>query len=186
MKRNIGLEVYNDQNKVKEIRDIAFDNLISIIPFNEVCIVKKSDEEVLRALEGIKNGWNINDVILTNETSKYPLSKEEYEFYYYEEERDNLRLLVSSIKFNIYDVKAPFISYPLEQNKYSYFKFLITKGLEKRLNKEVIPEVYQKRLDYEFNVINKMGYIDYFLVVWDYVKYAKFHDTQYSLSYHQG
>ena len=51
----IGLEVYNDLNKANEIRNIASSHAISIIPFNEVCILKKSDEELLKALEGISN-----------------------------------------------------------------------------------------------------------------------------------
>ena len=169
----IGLEVYNDFNRVNEIRNIASSHAISIIPFNEVCILKKSDEELLLALEGIKKGVSINEVVLNDSTSKYPLSKEEYEYYYLENERDLLRSIVSNIKFNIFESKAPFISYPFENNKYSYFKFLITKGLEKRLNTSDLPLEYKERLDYEFNVINKMGYIDYFLVVWDYVRFAK-------------
>lgn len=169
----IGLEVYSDENKVDYIRDFSISKNIQIIPFNEICILKKSDEEVLRALVGIKNGWNIKDVSLDYSTSKYPLSKEDYEYYYLEEERFLLESIVKNIKFNIYDVKAPFISYPLDKNKYSYFKFLITKGLEKRLNTQDIQNNYLERLNYEFDVINKMGYIDYFLVVWDYVRFAK-------------
>ncbi len=169
----IGLEVYNDLNKVNEIREIASSFSIEIIPFNEICILKKSDEEVLLALEAIKKGIKINEVNINNEISKFPLVKDDYEYYYLEKERDLLRLIVSNIKFNIYDTKAPFISYPLENDKYSYFKFLITKGLEKRLNIERIPEAYLKRLNYELNVISKMGFIDYFLVVYDYVRFAK-------------
>ena len=169
----IGLVAYNDIEKSNNIRHLASSHALQVIPFNEVCILKKSDEEVLKALEAIKNGWKISDIDLNDETSKYPLSKEDYEYYYLEEERDLLRSIVSNIKFNIYDIKAPFISYPLENNKYSYFKFLITKGLEKRLNSTEIPLKYKERLEYEFDVINKMGYIDYFLVVWDYVRFAK-------------
>ena len=169
----IGLAAYNNLEVSNKIRDLANSHALQVIPFNEVCIFKKSDEEVLRALEAIKNGWKISDTYLSNDYAKYPLSKEEYEYYYLEEERDLVRLIVSNIKFNIYDIKAPFISYPLENNKYSYFKFLITKGLEKRLNTENIPLNYKERLEYEFDIINKMGYIDYFLVVWDYVRYAK-------------
>jgi len=169
----LGLEAYNDLSKTNFIREKAVENSIQIIPFNEVCILKKSDEEVLRALEGIKNGWNINDINLDNNVSKYPLSEEDYNFYYLEEEIFLLDTIVRNIKFNIYDIKAPFISYPLDKNKYSYFKFLVTKGLEKRLNVDNIPSEYLDRLNYEIDVINKMGYIDYFLVVWDYVRYAK-------------
>ena len=169
----IGLEAYNDLSKTDLVRSIANSHGLSIIPFNEVCILKKSDEVILRALEGIKKGINIDEVYFDNSSSKYPLSNEEYEYYYLEEERDLLRSIVSNIKFNIFESKAPFISYPFENNKYSYFRFLITKGLEKRLKTNEIPLNYKERLDYEFNVINKMGYIDYFLVVWDYVRFSK-------------
>ena len=44
-------------------------------------------------------------------------------------------------------------------------------GLKKRLANNVT-NVYQERLNYELDVINKMGFCDYFLVVWDYVKYT--------------
>ena len=52
---------------------------------------------------------------------------------------------------------------------------LCNKGLNRRLSGNVSKE-YQDRLNYELDVINKMGFCDYFLVVWDYVKYAKFNN----------
>ena len=75
----LGLEAYNDLSKTNFIREKAVENSIQIIPFNEVCILKKSDEEVLRALEGIKNGWNINDInfnlIIFHSTLNYAFFK---------------------------------------------------------------------------------------------------------------
>ena len=58
------------------------------------------------------------------------------------------------------------------ENSYAYLVALTQKGLNKRLLKEVTP-VYIKRLNYELQVIKKMGFVDYFLIVYDYVKYAK-------------
>ena len=52
---------------------------------------------------------------------------------------------------------------------------LAKKGLEKRLNGNV-PEVYKNRLMYELSVIEKMNFIDYFLIVYDFVLYAKRHN----------
>ena len=60
-------------------------------------------------------------------------------------------------------------------NSYEYLKSLCEKGLNKRLNNNVSSE-YKDRLEYELSVINKMGFCDYFLIVWDYVKYAKFNN----------
>ncbi|MBN2604410.1 MAG: DNA polymerase III subunit alpha [Bacilli bacterium] len=55
-----------------------------------------------------------------------------------------------------------------------YLRALATKGLEKRLvGQTVDKKQYIDRLNYELNVIDSMGYNDYFLIVWDFVKYAK-------------
>lgn len=57
----------------------------------------------------------------------------------------------------------------------SFLHDLCFKGLTKRLNGKV-PDIYLKRLNYELKIINEMGFVDYFLIVYDYVLYAKRHD----------
>ena len=57
-------------------------------------------------------------------------------------------------------------------NSYEYLCNLCKKGLSRRLNNHVIEE-YSSRLKMELDVINNMGFVDYFLIVYDYVKYAK-------------
>ncbi len=55
-----------------------------------------------------------------------------------------------------------------------YLHALAYKGLEKRLvGIKVNKKIYLKRLKYELKIIDNMGYNDYFLIVWDFVKYAK-------------
>ncbi len=58
------------------------------------------------------------------------------------------------------------------KDSYAYLCSLCKKGLEKRLNGHITKE-YSDRLLMELNVINKMGFVDYFLIVYDYVKFAK-------------
>ena len=58
------------------------------------------------------------------------------------------------------------------KDSYAYLCSLCKKGLEKRLKGNITKE-YSDRLLMELNVINKMGFVDYFLIVYDYVKYAK-------------
>ena len=65
--------------------------------------------------------------------------------------------------------------YDLGKDSYSYLSLLCKKGLEKRFSGNVSKE-YNERLDMELNVIKKMGFVDYFLIVYDYVKFAKTHD----------
>lgn len=57
-------------------------------------------------------------------------------------------------------------------DSYSYLISLTKKGLAKRLNNN-IPQEYTLRLKYELSVIENMGFVDYFLIVYDYVKFAK-------------
>ena len=60
------------------------------------------------------------------------------------------------------------------KDKAEYLTYLANEGLKKRY--PVISKEIQQRLDYELGIIIHSGYADYFLVVWDYVRWAKTHD----------
>ena len=67
---------------------------------------------------------------------------------------------------------------PKFQNKYGvsseeFLRSLCQKGLQKRMQYQPISSVYQQRLDYELDVIIRMQYADYFLIVWDFIRFAK-------------
>ena len=51
-------------------------------------------------------------------------------------------------------------------------------GLKKRFQNQKIPSQYVKRLQYELKIIHQMGFDDYFLIVWDYVRFAKVNKIQ--------
>ena len=55
---------------------------------------------------------------------------------------------------------------------YDFLKKLCDKGLKKRYGENLSEEI-QKRAEYELNIIKKMGYVDYYLIVWDFIHYAK-------------
>ena len=89
---------------------------------------------------------------------------------------DNLEKVINSVGDDIITEGYPLPKFPNKANIESshYLKMLCNKGLEKRLkgtNKDLAE--YQKRLNYELGIIQKMGYEDYFLIVWDFVKFAK-------------
>ena len=69
--------------------------------------------------------------------------------------------------------KLPHFAVPEGETSESYLRKLCEAGLKDRY--PVITEEIQKRLDYELGVISRMGYVDYFLIVWDFVNYAKTH-----------
>ncbi len=64
-----------------------------------------------------------------------------------------------------YDVPEEF------ETHYDYLKKLCDDGLKERYSE--ITEEIQARADYELSVIKKMGYVDYYLIVWDFIHYAK-------------
>lgn len=47
--------------------------------------------------------------------------------------------------------------------------------MTKRYGEEITNEI-KERAEYELSIIRKMGYVDYFLIVWDYINYAKTHN----------
>ena len=57
----------------------------------------------------------------------------------------------------------------------AYFRSLLEEGLHRRYG-DAPDDAVKARLSYEFDVIVRMGYVDYFLIVWDFVHYAKSHD----------
>ena len=68
--------------------------------------------------------------------------------------------------------------FPLNENtdSFSFLTQLSNKGLLKRLKKNDLSEVdenYRRRLSSELKIIKDMGFPDYFLVVWDYIKFAR-------------
>lgn len=75
------------------------------------------------------------------------------------------------IKFG--ETKLPQYPVPNEMSAKEYLEYLCLEGFEKNYstnypNREEI----RKRMHYELGVIEKMGYVDYFLIVWDYINYA--------------
>ena len=80
-----------------------------------------------------------------------------------------------TIEFNHY--KLPKFDVPEGFTAKTYLDMLCREGLKKRYAdvSEVNYEELQKRLDYELATIEDMGFVDYFLIVWDFIKYGKDH-----------
>ncbi len=75
------------------------------------------------------------------------------------------------IEFGV--TKLPKYDVPDGYTSWEYLQKLCWEGLEKRYGTP--SEELKERLEYELNTIKNMGYVDYFLIVWDFIKYAKDH-----------
>jgi DNA polymerase-3 subunit alpha len=91
------------------------------------------------------------------------------------------------LKLNAVDNPFPEFAVPAGHTIDSYFEQVCREGLKKRLETSVqqlelrgvrrsTPEEYESRLSYEIGVIKQMKYSGYFLIVWDFIKYARDHD----------
>ncbi len=67
--------------------------------------------------------------------------------------------------------KVPEYTVPEGYDAYTYLAKLCNEGIEDRYNP--VTDELKERLDYELSTINQMGYVDYFLIVWDFIKYAR-------------
>ncbi len=76
-----------------------------------------------------------------------------------------------NVELDFNTVHLPEFKVPQSYTKTEYFREICQKGLKERYKN--ISEEIQSRLDYEIGVIEQMGYVDYFLIVWDFIKYAK-------------
>ncbi|MFR8086699.1 MAG: PHP domain-containing protein, partial [Leuconostoc gelidum] len=65
------------------------------------------------------------------------------------------------------------------QTSENYLRYIAEKGLLERINgRQVALDQYEKRLQHELQIINNLAFNDYFLIVWDYVRWAKVHKIQ--------
>ena len=141
--------------------DYSFKNIY----LNIIRCLYKNDLEYLKYLELIKQGKTISEEIIINNDyyKEIELDKSILDNY---KEIDSLCNF--EIKKNDLLPKYDFV----DDDSKSYLEKLCKKGLMKRFNNKV-PMKYADRLMMELDVINSMGFNDYFLVVWDYVKFAK-------------
>ena len=130
-----------------------------VIHFNVALALTKEDTSYLKLLEAIDKGITLNEI--TTDYSEY-----------YLKESDS-SLLTKLIDIELPEFKNLIPHYDANiPDSYKYLEGLAVKGLHKRLNGD-ISEEYKIRLLYELDVIKKMNYVDYFLIVYDYIKYAK-------------
>lgn len=76
------------------------------------------------------------------------------------------------VEFEFGHTKLPHFDVPDHRDHFEYFREMCEDGFRRRYG-ENAPQSYRERLDYELGVINTMGYVDYYLIVWDFVNYAK-------------
>ncbi len=156
---------------------IANELNLPLVCTNDVHYVNEEDSESHGILLCINTGKTINDDdrIVYEGSNFYLKSPEEmYEiFKAYPEAIENTNKIAQrcnvEIEFGKY--KLPKFDTPEGYDALSYLQYLTTTSLKDKYGE--INEEVQTRLDYELGIINEMGFLDYFLIVWDFIKYAR-------------
>lgn len=177
----IGLECY-ENSKIPHyelIRDFTYKYSYKIVAHSCVKYLKKDDAIVLDLLNAIKNQTKL-DLNYNPKNSFYHLkTSEELNKFYTENELHELEVISNSINFEFEKKRGEMLHFPLDEGindaQYELIK-KVKEGLIKRNINLDEHEDYRKRLNYEFKIIREMGYCDYFLIVQDYVNFAKTHD----------
>ena len=134
-------------------------NIPNKIYSNEIRCLNREDEKYLKYLTAIKEGKKYLEVEDVTNASLLPLKNENTE-----------KLAeMCNLEIKMHQNLIPKFS---EEDSYTLLKKHCIQGM-KRIFGDFAPQKYASRLRTELEIINKMGYCDYFLIVADYVKYAK-------------
>lgn len=173
------MDIYETLEKIYEKIYIGYKNEFEYekiqntnkVYINQICYLNEFDDIYLKYLTAIKNSQlieNVENVLINNNlilekdllklnfdlTNNYEITK------------------MCNIKIEYEDNLIPKFKCPDSLDSYTYLKKLCIDGLKKIFG-NTVNKIYVDRLKKELEIINKMGFCNYFLIVWDYVKYAK-------------
>ncbi len=150
---------------------------IELVATNDVHYTGSSDAEAHDILLCVQTGKSLKDENrMRYEGGQYYVKSEEEMrrlFPYAPEAIENTGKIAErcnvEIEFGV--TKLPKFDVPDGYTAWEYLNKLCFEGLEKRYTEN--KEELKKRLNYELGVIKDMGYVDYFLIVWDFIRYAR-------------
>ncbi len=151
---------------------------VELVATNDVHYLKESDAEMQDILLCVQTGKFFDDPgrMRFEGTQFYLKDYDEMaeKFSYVPQALENTLKIAE--KCNVSIEKKPLLPPYKPDNgmtPYEFLKDLLEKGLKRRY-KEITPEIRQ-RADYELEVVSKMGFVEYYLIVWDFINYAHEH-----------
>ena len=159
------------------IHRIARETGLPLVVTNDAHYLRREDAKMQDVLLCIQTGKTVDD----ENRMKFPSD----DFYLKSEE--DLRTLFPgcgeafantvqiaekcNLDFVFHEYHLPSFPVPAGYTNEEYFRKLCYEGFQERYPEA--PEEYKQRLEYEIGVISRMGYVNYYLIVWDFIHYAK-------------
>lgn len=153
---------------------------IRVVCSNEVSYLKKSEALALDLMQAAHQGTVLDYKYQPITEEKYLKTEEEMSHLFSQEIIEETKKVVLSCKATIPLNQRHLPAYPVPHGGKAsdYLRSLCQLGLKKRFQGLSIPQKYIQRLQYELKMIHQMGFDDYFLIVWDYVRFAKVNKIQ--------
>ena len=167
-------DIYEDINKIFRNTYISYQSesqkkeslLISknVVFLNDIRALTEEDSKYLNYLDMINENATIKNYNMKDYSANIVLECND----------DSVNKFIENINIEMEYEKNYIPKYNVDDS-YKYLATLAHKGLLKRLNNKE-DKIYLDRLEHELNVIKQTGFVDYFLIVYDYVLYAKKHN----------
>lgn len=175
----LGVSLYAGQiDNVKNIRTVARTQQLPLAALGDVRYVDADDHLAYQVVNNLRTGQRFESLDQVVETGDHYLRTassfaSDFAEVDMSEAIDNTKQIADqcNVEIQFQETELPKFETPDDVSSQQFLHDLATKGLKKRLNGQ-IPADYQQRLEYELSVIEKMGFSDYFLIVWDVIKHA--------------
>lgn len=155
-----------------------------LVATNDAHYIKRSDAKAHDVLLAIQTGSTVDDenrMRFANDEFYLKSESEMMELFPdYPEAIENSHKIAErcNVEFEFGEYHLPEFIPPEGMTNKDYLRNLCYDGLERRYGSEALQgeSIYRTRLESELEVIEKMGYVEYFLIVWDFIHYAKSND----------
>lgn len=169
--------IFEQKKLNSELIRLAKELNLELVATNDVHYVKQSDAEYQDVLMCIQMGKTVDDEDRMKMSTDQLYLKSEDEmrtlFGYVPSAIENTNKIAERCNVDIEFGKLhlPKFEIPEGMTAYEYLRTLVLKGMEERYpngDKSIV-----ERMEYELETIKLMGYVDYFLIVWDFINYAR-------------
>ena len=168
----------DEQRPVNQgVQRIARETGLPLVVTNDAHYLRKEDAEMQDVLLCIQTGKTVDEENrMKFQTEEFYLKSEEELrrlFPGCDEAFENTVKIAEqcNLEFTFHEYHLPSFPVPEGFTNEEYFRKLCYDGFRERYQNP--PESYIDRLEYEIGVISRMGYVNYYLIVWDFIRYAK-------------
>ena len=170
-----GIDVQRPVNQ--GVMRIARETGLPLVVTNDAHYLRREDAQMQDVLLCVQTGKTVDD------TNRMKFQTEEFYLKSEEELRElfpncdeafanTVRIAeMCNLDFTFHEYHLPSFPVPEGYTNEAYFRKLCYDGFAERYTDP--PKEYVDRLEYEIGVISRMGYVNYYLIVWDFIRYAK-------------